>query len=142
MDCPCADPRFTLWREQGRLVPVCPEVFGGLETPRPDAQLVGDRVMTGAGADVTDAYEAGAREALRLAQEHNAVFAIMKEDSPSCGSRFVYDGTFTDTKRPGQGRAVQLLRAAGFLVLDEDEIDQAEAFLRQAEKQDKAAKQA
>ncbi|MCH3971419.1 MAG: DUF523 domain-containing protein [Oscillospiraceae bacterium] len=133
VDCPCTVPQFLQWKAEGRLVPVCPETFGGLKTPRPDAQIVGSCVKIGSGEDVTQAYRCGAKEALRLAQENDVVFAVMKEDSPSCGSKYVYDGTFTDVKRPGQGCAVQLLRDNGFLVMDENEIDQAAKFLQQAE---------
>lgn len=129
----CDDPRFLKWKEEGRLVPVCPEVFGGLPTPRPDSQRVGEKVLTGAGKDVTEPYETGAREALRLAKEHDVLFAIMKEDSPSCGSRFIYDGTFTGTKIAGAGRASQLLMEAGFRVLNETMLDEAAALLEQAE---------
>lgn len=129
----CIDSRFLKWKEEGRLIPVCPEVFGGLPTPRPDSQRVGDKVLTGKGEDMTEPYEIGAREALRLAKEHAVLFAIMKEDSPSCGSRFIYDGTFTDTKVEGAGRASQLLMEAGFRVLNETMLDEAEALLAQAE---------
>ena len=128
-DVPCLDQQFLKWKEEGRLVTVCPEVFGGLATPRPDSQRVGDRVMACTGKDVTKEYELGAREALRLATEEEVAFCIMKEDSPSCGSKFIFDGTFTDTKVEGQGRAVELLREAGFMIFDEDEIDKAAELL-------------
>lgn len=129
----CTDSRLLKWKEEGRLVPICPEVFGGLPTPRPDSQRVGEKVVTAAGEDMTEPYEIGAREALRLAKEHDVLFAIMKEDSPSCGSRFIYDGTFTGTKIEGAGRASQLLMEAGFRVLNENMIDEAAALLEQAE---------
>lgn len=128
------DPRFLRWKEEGRLIPICPEVFGGLPVPRPDSQRIGDTVQTGAGLDVTKEYTAGAEETLRLAKENNIAFAIMKQDSPSCGSRFIYDGTFTDTKIEGQGLAVEYLRNAGFRVFGEEELDEAESFLAEAEK--------
>ncbi|MDO5491772.1 MAG: DUF523 domain-containing protein, partial [Bacillota bacterium] len=76
-------------------------------------------------------YTKGAIEALRLAKENNVVFAIMKQDSPSCGSKFIFDGTFTDTKIPGQGLAVQMLREAGFRVFAEEDIDEAAEYLKQ-----------
>ena len=111
------------------LVPVCPEVFGGLDTPRPDSQRIGDKVIACTGEDVTLEYEKGAQEALRLAKEYDVAFCIMKQDSPSCGSKYIYDGTFTDTKIKGQGRAVELLRNAGYLIFDEEDIDKACALL-------------
>ncbi|MDR3255453.1 MAG: DUF523 domain-containing protein [Synergistaceae bacterium] len=123
------DARFLKWKAEGRLVPICPEVFGGLPIPRPDSQRVGDKVLTGTGKDVTKEYTSGATETLRLAQEHDVVFAIMKQDSPSCGSKFIYDGTFTDTKKEGQGLAVEYLRNADFKVFSEDDLDEAERLL-------------
>ena len=130
------NPIFLKWKEEGRLVPICPEVFGGLPIPRPDSQRVGDRVKTGAGKDVTAEYTKGAEEVLRLAKEHEIAFAIMKQDSPSCGSKFIYDGTFTDTKKEGQGLAVEYLRNAGYKVFAEEDIAEAAALLEALE-QDK-----
>jgi uncharacterized protein YbbK (DUF523 family) len=122
---PVTDARFLRWKEEGRLIPICPEVFGGLPTPRPDAQRVGDRVRTGSGKDVTREYAAGAEEALRLAREHAVAFAILKQDSPSCGSKQIYDGSFSGTKKAGQGLAAEYLRNAGFKVLGEEDLDEA-----------------
>src|SRR4051812_37859228 len=78
-----------------RIVPVCPESAGGLPTPRAAAELQPDgRVRTAAGDDVTDAFERGARVAVRLAEATGAQDAVLKARSPSCGCRDVYDGTF------------------------------------------------
>jgi uncharacterized protein YbbK (DUF523 family) len=104
-------------------------VFGGLSVPRPEAQRAGGKVLTRDGNDVTAAYVRGAEEALRLARGHDVAFCIMKDGSPSCGGRRVHDGTFTGTKVSGQGLAAEYLRNAGFTVLCEDELDEAEALL-------------
>ncbi len=130
------DPRFLEWKAQGRLVPVCPEVFGGLPTPRPDSQRIDEiHVRAQTGQDVTKEYTKGAKEALRLAQTEDVAFCIMKQDSPSCGSKYIYDGTFTDTKISGQGLAVEYLRNAGFKVFAEEDMDDAAAYLEQLEAQ-------
>ena len=128
------NPVFLKWKEEGRLVPICPEVFGGLPTPRPDSQRVGDKVMAQTGLDVTEEYTKGAKEALRLAEENDVICAIMKQDSPSCGSKFIYDGTFTDTKKPGQGLAVEYLRNAGIKVFAEEDLAEAEEFVKAHDK--------
>ena len=117
-----APPLFTKWKEEGRLVPVCPEVFGGLPVPRSDCQRVGNLVKNRLGQDVTEAFRRGAEEAVRLAKAHDVAFAIMKERSPSCGSSIIYDGSFAGTKIPGQGMAVEYLRNAGFSVYNEDQL--------------------
>lgn len=127
------NPVFLKWKKEGRLIPICPEVFGGLPVPRPDSQRVGDKVQTGAGKDVTYEYDKGAREALRLAKENDVAFAVMKQDSPSCGSKYIYDGTFTDTKKEGQGLAVEYLTNAGFKVFGEEDIKEAELYLEKIE---------
>lgn len=125
------NPIFLKWKEEGRLIPICPEVFGGLPTPRPDSQRIDDRVVACTGKDVTREYTLGAEEARRLALDNEVAFAVMKQDSPSCGSKFIYDGTFTDTKIPGQGLAVELLRKAGVRVFGEEDLEEAEAYLKE-----------
>lgn len=123
------DYRFLKWKAQGRLVPICPEVFGGLETPRADAQRQGRKVISRTGTDVTEAYIKGAEEAVRLARENHVVCAIMKEKSPSCGSKTIYDGTFSGNLIDGQGLAVELLRSGGFTVFSELELDEVEKLI-------------
>lgn len=116
---------------EDRAVLVCPEVDGGLGTPRPPAEIVGGdgadvlagraRVVTAAGVDVTDAYVAGARRALEAAQEAGVERAILKARSPSCGRGAIYDGSFSRTLRDGDGVTAALLRANGIEVLHEGE---------------------
>ena len=125
------DPRFLKWKEEGRFVPVCPEVFGGLPTPRADAQRVGDKVIARTGKDVTAEYMKGAFEAVRLAEEHSVLCAIMKEKSPSCGSNKIYDGTFEGSLIEGQGTAVEQLRIAGVRVFSEEQLDLVEALIEE-----------
>ena len=132
-DIPLLDPVFLKWKEEGRLVPICAEVFGGLSTPRNDAQRRDGGVFTRVGEDVTDPFRKGAAEAVRIARAEGVCFCIMKSDSPSCGCKEIYDGTFTDTKRPGQGLTVEMLRNAGFIVFDEDDIAEASALLNKLE---------
>jgi uncharacterized protein YbbK (DUF523 family) len=117
---------------QGRAVLVCPEVDGGLGTPRPAAEISGGdgkdvlegaaRVVTRRGEDVTDAYVKGARRALRAAQESGARTAILKARSPSCGKGAVYDGSFSRTLEEGDGVTAALLRENGIDVITEEEI--------------------
>lgn len=104
------------------VVPVCPEIFGGLPTPRVPAERQGERVATKTGGDVTAEYRRGAEEAVRLAQTLGCTVAVLKERSPSCGSRQVYDGTFTGTLTEGFGVAAERLMAAGIRVIGESEL--------------------
>lgn len=111
-------------REQGHtLIPVCPEVLGGLPIPRPPAERQPDgRVITQKGQDVTNQYRAGAQRALELAQVHGCTLAVLKERSPSCGRGQIYDGTFSHTLISGSGVTAQLLEEHGIPVYGESQI--------------------
>ncbi len=102
------------------LVPVCPEVYGGLPTPRTPAERVGKRVLTKDGRDVTAEYRNGAAAAVRLAQLTGCTAAVLKANSPSCGCGTIYDGTFTGRKIPGSGVAAEALQAAGLAIYNEE----------------------
>lgn len=109
--------------EHHTLIPVCPEQMGGLATPRVPAERKSDGVFTESGVDVTEQYRRGAEEALRLAKLYGCTYAILKARSPSCGSRQIYDGSFSRALIPGDGVTAQLLKAHGIAVLCENEVD-------------------
>jgi inosine/xanthosine triphosphatase len=131
----CLDPRLVQWAARGRVIPICPEVAGGLSIPRPLAEIQGgpaEAILTGRavirnveGQDVTAPYLAGAKAALALARRVGARVAILKERSPSCGSHVVYDGTFQRRLIPGQGLTALALRSAGLQVFSEEDWDEA-----------------
>ena len=105
-----------------QLIPVCPECFGGLPIPREPSEIRDGCVVSKSGADVTAAFADGAEKALYIAEEENCGLALLKERSPSCGSRFVYDGTFTGTVVPGQGVTAALLAGRGVELFSEETI--------------------
>lgn len=109
-------------RESHELIPVCPECCGGLTTPRTPSERLGDRVVSKSGEDVTAQFCEGARAALRIAGFYGAKLAILKANSPSCGSGTVYDGTFTGTLVPGDGVTAEMLKAHGIKVIDENAL--------------------
>lgn len=114
--------------EGKEVVPICPEVSGGLPVPRPPADLTGGgeavldgtaKVRTHAGADVTGPFLAGARVALEAARRFGATVAVLKERSPSCGSRHIHlDGALVD----GMGVTAAALTRAGLTVLSEEDL--------------------
>lgn len=104
------------------LIPVCPEIYGGLATPRPPSEIVGECVMNTLGEDVTTAYRRGAEEALRLAKQFGCTAAILKARSPSCGKGSVYDGSFGGILRDGDGITAALLMQNGIEVYTEEEV--------------------
>ena len=111
--------------EEGHiLIPVCPEVEGGLSTPRPPAERQPDgRVVNREGQDVTVQYRAGAEIALARARREGCSAAIMKAKSPSCGNGCIYDGTFSRRLTAGQGVTAALLTEAGIPVFSEEQLD-------------------
>ena len=128
------------WQREGRLVPVCPELAGGFSVPRPPAEIAhgesGQRVLSGAarivdvnGTDVTAPFVSGAHTALALARTHDCRFAI-PDGSPSCGSTFIYDGSFENRRHAGAG-VTAALREHGIEVFADTEIDALDARLKQ-----------
>lgn len=101
------------------LIPVCPEVDGGLSTPRKPSERVGDKVLSIEGVDVTSNYNLGARIALDTCKKNNIKYAILKAKSPSCGAGIIYDGTFTHTPINGDGVTAELLKLNGIEVYNE-----------------------
>ena len=120
---PLAAETLQALRARYDLIPVCPEVLGGLPTPRTPSERQGSRVVMKTGADVTKEYRLGAEAALRAAQENQVCAAVLKERSPSCGKGKIYDGTFTGTLKEGNGVTAEVLLNAGFTVYGESEIE-------------------
>lgn len=110
-------------RERYELVPVCPEIYGGLPTPRTPSERVGDRVRMRDGRDVTAEYSRGADAALALCRTLGIRRALLKAKSPSCGVGRIYDGTFSGTLVEGDGVTAERLRAVGVAVFSEDDLE-------------------
>jgi len=138
-----SDEIIQQWKAQERLVSICPEIAGGLNTPRPAAEIqiniiseahegnsqstapkkqLLKQVLTDQGMDVSEAFYLGAHIALNICQRYKIRFALMKESSPSCGSENVYDGSFTRNKIIGDGITTALLREHGVEVFSENNI--------------------
>lgn len=128
------------WHRQGRIVAICPEVAGGLPVPRARSEIReggGIEVLNGHtrvvninGEDVTHHFLEGARKALELARALEIRVAVLKEGSPSCGSGYIHDGSFTGVKKPGNGVAAALLEESGIRVFSEREIAEADKYIK------------
>ncbi|OEU66436.1 MAG: purine-nucleoside phosphorylase [Desulfobacterales bacterium PC51MH44] len=128
------------WQLQGRVVPFCPEVAAGLPVPRPSAEITGGdggavlrgyaRVRNVNSQDVTKYFLDGAQKALELARSLGIKLAVLKEGSPSCGSTYIYDGSFSGTQKQGRGVTSFLLEEKGIRVFSEREITEAAAYLK------------
>ncbi|MGM9942323.1 MAG: DUF523 domain-containing protein [Bulleidia sp.] len=104
------------------VIPVCPEVMGGLSTPRIPCEIRNGRVYNREGQDVHDAFVKGAETALEIVRKEEPDLIVLMSRSPSCGSRQIYDGTFTGTGIPGQGIFVKMLKKEGFEPTDIEEL--------------------
>jgi uncharacterized protein YbbK (DUF523 family) len=135
---------LTEWQREGRLIPLCPEVAAGMPVPRPASEIIGIggglAVLSGAarvqrrdGSDCTAAYMRGAELAAELCERYGIGIAILKDGSPSCGSSFIYDGSFSGRRTAGVGVTAMLLRQRGVQVFSESSISEAAAALREIE---------
>ena len=127
----CVHPLITLWQQQKRFISICPEVSGGLSVPREPAELQqnSSEVITQSGRNVSTQFNLGAQQALILCQRHQIRFVLLKESSPSCGSTFIYDGSFTNNKILGQGITSQLLAQHNIKVFSENKLEALEKLL-------------
>lgn len=123
------DSRISGLMQDADLIPVCPELMGGLATPRDPAERTGRCVITKTGIDVTRQYRKGAEDTLHLAKLCRCSCAVLKERSPSCGNGRIYDGTHTRTLVEGDGVTVELLKKNGIKVFGESEIESCRRFL-------------
>lgn len=106
------------------LIPVCPEIYGGLPTPRTPSERVGEKTLMKDGRDVTENYLRGAEAAYALCQSLGCTLALLKERSPSCGKNKIYDGSFTGTLIDGEGVTAEYLRERGIKIFGESEIEE------------------
>ncbi|MEI5992248.1 DUF523 domain-containing protein [Enterococcus crotali] len=117
--------------DNGKAIVVCPEVLGGLPIPREPAEIKGGdgfdvwndkaKVLTETGEDMTESFKQGAIIAYQKLIEHNITTIILKENSPSCGSKSIYDGTFSGNHRDGAGVATAYFISQGLVVISEND---------------------
>lgn len=136
--------RLAQWQQEQRLVIHCPELAAGLPTPRPPAEIFcadGTDVMQNNaiirednGQDVTQHYQLAAWLALRAAQESGCTAALLTDGSPTCGSQFIYDGSFSGRRKSGMGVAAALLREHGITVFSDNQLAELIAWIDQQER--------
>lgn len=132
------DALLEKWKVENRLIPFCPEVAGGLNTPREAAEIIANdagqrvdgadvlmavaQVKTNNGQDVSDEFIKGAYLALKLCQQHNIRFTLLSARSPSCGNEKIYNGTFNGQLIEGQGVTAALLTQNGIRVFNQFQL--------------------
>jgi uncharacterized protein YbbK (DUF523 family) len=116
-------------KQKHNLIPVCPEMLGGLGCPRTPCEIRDGKVIDRNGTDRTEAFESGADKAIAILKEKGALAAIVQPRSPSCGSGCIYDGTFSGNLVPGDGIFVQKLKNEGIHVINADHSLSCDPFL-------------
>ena len=111
-------------KKKYELVPICPEVMGGLSIPRDPSEIKDDKVISNKGNDVTANFLSGAYQALQLVDISNIKIALLKDGSPSCGSSYIYDGTFSKNRISGMGITAKLLNDNSIKIYNENEIEE------------------
>ena len=112
-------PKVKQLVEEGRAVTVCPEVMGGMTTPRIPSERKDDKVINSIGEDNTAYFVKGVEKSIEIVKEHNIKKAILKAKSPSCGNKYIYDGTFSKTLVEGKGMLAEKLTELGLEIYDE-----------------------
>lgn len=109
-------------KDKYNLIPVCPEIMGGLPTPRNPVEIKDGKVFDYDGEEFTKEFEKGSDEVLKLAKLYDATIAILKENSPSCGTNYIYDGTFNHQKIKGMGIAAHKLSKENIKLFSEENV--------------------
>ena len=108
--------------EGHEVIPVCPEVTGGMPTPRVPVELKDSKAINRDGEDVTEFFQRGVEKTMEKLDGQNIDLAILQPRSPSCGCKQIYDGTFTKTLIDGKGMFARALEKAGIPMMDETEV--------------------
>ena len=106
------------------LIPICPEVLGGLSIPRDPSEINNDKVISINNKDVTLEFNIGANKTLNIALKNNIKYAILKDGSPSCGNTYIYDGTFKNNKINGSGITTKLLKSHNIKIYNENNLNE------------------
>ena len=116
------------------IVKVCPECFAGLPIPRVPSEIKEDKVYSKDGRDITEEFLVGAEKISKIAKEKKVDFAILKERSPSCGSSYIYDGSFSGKVIQGQGLTVRKLNEENIVIFSEENLEEIEKYLQELSK--------
>ena len=137
----CKDRILEYWQQEDRVLAFCPEVAAGLTVPRSPAEIIGEgdgtavlqglaKVINRDGKDVTQRFVIGAKKVLEQVISQSIAFAVMKDGSPSCGSSYIYDGSFTGVSEAGKGVTATLFEENGVRVFSEHHLAEANSYLK------------
>ena len=116
--------KIELLKKKYDIIPICPEVFGGLPTPRIPSEIKGENVVNEKGKDVTYEFNKGAHKVINIVNFCHVRKALLMDRSPSCGVNKIYNGKFNGTLIDGMGYTAKLLKAKGVQLYTLDSIDE------------------
>ncbi|MBR6071466.1 MAG: DUF523 domain-containing protein [Acholeplasmatales bacterium] len=111
-------------KKKYEIISICPEVMGGLSIPRVPSESINGTVINKDGEDVTRYFMSGSKKVLDIVKSENIKIAVLKDGSPSCGSSYIYDGTFSGNKISGMGMTAKLLKLFGVKIYSENNIEE------------------
>ena len=114
--------QLKILKDKHHLIPICPEIYGGMKTPREQSEKRNGKIISKTGEDVTQCFQRGAEETLKMGKFFDCQLAILKERSPSCGYGKIYDGTFSGTLIDGNGVTADLLAKNGIKIIGESQL--------------------
>ena len=117
-----------------KIVKICPECFAGLPIPRVPSEIRGDKVFSKDGWDITEEFLSGAEKTYQIAKRKQVDFAILKERSPSCGSSYIYDGSFSGKVIQGQGLTAKKLSKENIIIFSEKNLEEIKDYLEKLNK--------
>ena len=117
-----------------KIVKICPVCFAGLPIPRVPSEIREDKVFSKDGRDITEEFLSGAEKTYQIAKRKQVDFAILKERSPSCGSSFIYDGSFSGKVIEGQGLTAKKLSKENIIIFSEENLEEIEKYLEELNK--------
>ena len=117
-----------------KIVKICPECFAGLPIPRVPSEIREDKVFSKDGRDITEEFLSGAEKTYQIAKIKRVDFAILKERSPSCGSSYIYDGSFSGKVIEGQGLTAKKLSKENIIIFSEENLEEIEKYLEELNK--------
>ena len=104
------------------VIPLCPEVSGGMPTPRVPFELQNGIAVDRDGKNVHPALLSGIEACLKRLEGEAVECVILQPRSPSCGVGRIYDGTFSGTLTDGDGAFAAALKEHGYRVMSADEF--------------------
>ncbi|WP_394020376.1 2-thiouracil desulfurase family protein [Anaerococcus cruorum] len=104
------------------VIALCPEVLGGLPTPRLPAEIVNGFVKQKDGESLDNEFKKGAKKALDIINKNKVDLVILQSRSPSCGVNNIYDGSFTGNLIKGKGVFAKILEDNNIKVIDVEDL--------------------